>query len=89
MGKPHHLLRSVLEFPWEGLSDVVIVIIGLKKWKLSHGSAVWKSEIKVWIGHAPSETCGGILSGLFLVWGGGMPVVSGVPCVVNPILLLF
>ena len=70
MGKPHHLLRSVLEFPWEGLSDVVIVIIGLKKWKLSHGSAVWKSEIKVWIGHAPSETCGGILSGLFLVWGG-------------------
>ena len=68
MGKPHHLLRSVLEFPWEGLLDVVI--IGLKQWKLSQGSAVWKCEIKVWIGHAPSETCGGILSGLFLVCGG-------------------
>ena len=34
--------------------------------------AVWKSEIKVWVGHAPSETWSGILSGLFLVWGGGL-----------------
>lgn len=83
MGKPLRLLRSVLEFPWED-----VIITGLKQWKWSHGSAVWQSEIKVWIGHAPSETCGAILSGLFLVCG-VLLVVSGVPCIAHPILLLF